>query len=139
MRPLSQTALTLLETVVALGILAILLICAAGFFTRILWSSDKSGDQSAGLQLAESLLQECIDQQAFDLPTIDRQLRIYTHDARQQTEFTYRLSSTPVFLPRCSQPSYSLDVHVRWFGGSPGQSRSGRGLLEAHLSRLVTP
>lgn len=132
-------ALTLLETVVALGILTLLLISAAAFFTRMLWSSDKSGDQSAGLQLAESILQECIDQQAFDQPAADRQVRLYTHDAQQQTEFTYRLSAIPVFLPQCSSPSYALDVHVRWFGGDPGQARAGRGLLEARLTRLVTP
>jgi len=139
MKPSPRTALTLMETVVALGILALLLVSSAAFFTRMLWSSDKSGDQSAGFQLAERILQESIDQQAFDLPPTDRQVRLYTHDAGQQTEFTYRLTSTPVYLPQCSAPSYALDVHVRWFGGGPGETRSGRGLLEAHLHRLVTP
>lgn len=128
-----------METIVALGVVALLLVAMASFFARILWSSDKSGDKTAGLQLADQILQECIQQQLFEPPAGDRTVLLYTHDAAAPTEFTYRVTSTTVLLPECTRPSYALDVHVSWFPQSSSTARSGRGRLEAQLNRLVTP
>ena len=128
-----------METVVALGVLAVLMVAMASFFVRILWSSDKSGDQSAGLQLADQILQDCIAQQAFEVAAVDHTVTLYTHDAAAPTEFTYRVTSEAVLLPECTRPSYAMDVHVTWFNQSPGTARSGHGKLETHLGRLVTP
>lgn len=123
----------------ALGVVALLLVTMASFFMRILWSSDKSGDKSAGLQLADQVLQDCINQQVFEPLPVDRSVFLYTHDAANPTEFVYRVTSTPVLLPDCTRPSYAMDVQVVWFTQSSSGARSGRGRLEAHLNRLVTP
>jgi len=130
-----------LETVVALGILAILLVVMGALFVRLIGSSNKSGDTSAGLQIADGVLQEAIQSKSFDVVPGDRKIYVYTHDAASPTEFIYRLTSTPtvvtVSVP-AQRPIYYMDVHV-WWNQPRGTNRLGQGRLEAQTGRLVTP
>jgi type II secretory pathway pseudopilin PulG len=133
-----KKALTLLETIVAMGLLGFLLVTLAVLFTRFLKTSDKSGDLTVGLQAAESLLQEAVTHKRFD-SVGPSTMWLYTHDAGQPTQFTYRIDSTPKVLPGSSVVnSYYLDVHVAWSAvGAP--NTAGRGRQEAHSYRLVSP
>lgn len=129
---------TILETVLALGLITLILVFLGVLFIRLIGTSDKSGDTSAGLNLADSLLQECVQKKIFDHPGMDRSVRLYTHDASAATEFVYRISSQPTVMTAGQKPIYYMDVHV-WWNVPAGSTRHGQGRLETHLSRLVTP
>lgn len=131
-------ALTLLETVVALGIIGFLLITLAVLFTAFLRGSDKTGDQTVALQLADRVLQEAVDARRFD-PTPATVIRLYTHDASQAIEFTYQLDSTPKTMPGGTVANcYYLDAHV-WWSPPGGPNALTKGRLETHCYRLVSP
>lgn len=129
--------LTLLETVIALGIIGFLLVTMAALFTSFLRTSDKTGDLTIGLQLAERLVQETVESRRFD-PVAASTIRLYTHDASQPVEFTYQVDATPKTLPGgVSENCYYLDAHVWW--SPPGLNTMGKGRQEVHCYRLVSP
>ena len=134
---MGQRGLTLLETIIAIGILGSLMVCLAALFTSFLRTSDKTGDLTVGLQLADKVLQEAVTARRFD-PTPASLIRLYTHDASQPTEFTYQIDSTPKVLPGGTVAnSYYLDAHGWW--SPPGiPSNLGKGRQEAHCRRLVS-
>lgn len=129
---------TVLETVLALGLISMILVFLCVLFIRLIGTSDKSGDTSAGLELADSLLQQCVQNKDFEPPGSNRSLLLYTHDAAAATEFTYQITSQPTVVTPGQKPIYFMDVHV-WWNGPAGSTRHGQGRLETHLSRLVTP
>lgn len=129
---------TVLETVLALGLLTFILVFLGILFIRLIGTSDKAGDTSAGLELADRLLQESIQNRVFDPPAVDRRLTLYTHDASNPTEFIYRVTSQPTVVTAGQKPIYYMDVHV-WWNVPAGTTRHDQGRLETHLSRLVTP
>ena len=133
-----RRAFTVLETVLALGLLSVILIFLGALFIRLIGTSDKAGDTSAGLELADSLLQQSIQNQLFDPPASDRKVRLYTHDAAAATEFVYRITSQATVMTAGQKPIYYMDVHV-WWDIPAGSTRQGQGRLETHLSRLVSP
>lgn len=135
---MKRQAFSLMETVLALGLIALMTATLGILFLRLLSSSDKSGDTSAGLQLADSILEQAIRNKNFDLPAADRSLSLYTHDARAAQEFTYRLTSTATVVTAGAPAIYYMDVHV-WWNQPQGSNRLHQGRLEASVSRLVTP
>lgn len=135
---MKRRAFSLLETVLALGLLAMMMVTLGGLFLRLLGSSDKSGDTSAGLQLADSILEQAIRAKDFDPPPLDGKISIYTHDAGAPQEFSYRLTSTATVVTAGQPAIYYMDVHV-WWNQPRGSNRLGQGRLEAGVSRLVTP
>jgi hypothetical protein len=127
-----------METVLALGLISIILVFLCVLFIRLIGTSDKSGDTSAGLELADSLLQQCIQTKVFEPPGGNHRVLLYTHDAAAATEFTYQISSQPTVVTPGQKPIYFMDVQV-WWDIPAGSTRHGQGRLETHLSRLVTP
>ncbi len=110
----------------------------AVLFTTFLRGSDKTGDQTVGLQLADRVLQEVIDSRRFD-PTPPSVIRLYTHDASQPIEFTYQVDATPKTMPGgVLANSYYLDAHV-WWSPPGGPNALTKGRLEIHCYRLVSP
>jgi len=135
---MKRRAFSLLETVLALGLIAILMVALSTLFLRLLGGSDKSGDSSAGLQLADSILEQAIRAKDFDPPPLDGKVSLYTHDASLAQEFSYRLTSTATVVTPGKPAIYYMDVHV-WWNQPRGQNRLGQGRLDVNLSRLVTP
>ena len=135
---MKSRAFSLLETVLALGLIALMITALGILFLRLLGSSDKSGDSAAGLQLADSVLEQAIRNKNFDLPALDHKIRLYTHDARAAQEFSYRLTSSATVVTPGQPAIYYMDVHV-WWNVPQGGSRLHQGKLEASVSRLVTP
>lgn len=133
-----RQAFSILETVLALGLIALMMVALGTLFLRLLGSSDKSGDTSAGLQLADSLLEQAIRGKDFDPPALDGKISLYTHDARAAQEFSYRLTSSATVVTPGQPAIYYMDVHV-WWNQPRGGARRGQGRLEASASRLVTP
>lgn len=125
----------MLETTIALAVLALMLIGLSGLFLRLLASSEKSGDQTTGIMLAERLLRERIESRSFGNVTTPESLFLYTHDGSSPTEFVYRVTSTPIVLNPTQPEIYYMDVEVQWMGGT----RQGQGQLVSRAGRLVTP
>jgi Tfp pilus assembly protein PilV len=126
--------LTLLETVIALGVLAVLLIGLSGLFLRLLAGAEKSNDTSAGLLVAERLLQQECNTGKFQSSPPQSTL-LYTHSGEQAQEFLYQVTCSPMQVTAGGKPIYYVDVQVWWSGGS----RAGQGRLSTRAGRLVTP
>jgi len=127
--------LTVLETTIALAVLALMLIGLSGLFLRLLASSEKSGDQTTGIMLAERLLRERVEARNFGSVASPESRYLYTHDGSSPTEFVYRVTSTPMVLNSGEPEVYYMDVEVQWMGGT----RQGQGQLVSRVGRLVTP
>lgn len=112
-----------------------MLIGLSGLFIKLLASSEKSGDQTTGIMLAERLLRERIEGRTFVTMAAPESLFLYTHDGSNPTEFVYRLTSTPIVLNTSEPEIYYMDVEVQWMGGS----RKDQGQLVSRAGRLVTP
>jgi hypothetical protein len=130
-----KKGLSLLELVVALGLVAGLVVISSSLFARLLASTDKSGDTAIGLQLAESLLQDAVLAKNFPPLPHSAVIRLYAHDVQSPQEFLYQLTATPKVLQVGQPPIYLMDVSVTWNNAQ----RAGQGQLRAKLSRLVTP
>lgn len=129
--------LSLLETVLAIGVLGFLIVTLGVLFTGFLRTSDKTGDLTVGLQLAEQILQETVNAKSFAYRP-DTLMRLYTHDASQSGEFHYQVDVLPKTLTGgATTNAYYLDVQVWW--SDPNTQSAGRGRQSVHLTRLVTP
>ena len=134
MAPTSR-GLTLLETVIALGVLAILLIGLSGLFLRLLAGAEKSNDLSAGLLVAERILQQECSAARFQSSPAGQSTLLYNHDGATAQEFLYQVTCSPMTVVTGGQPIYYVDVQVWWSGGS----RQGQGRLSTRAGRLATP
>ena len=129
------TGLTLLETVIALGLLALLLIGMSGLFLRLLAGAEKSNDLSAGLLVAERILQdECAAARFESSPGVES-TQLYSHDGEASQEFLYQVTCSPMQVSASGAPIYYVDVQVWWMGGS----RHGQGKLSTRAGRLAAP
>ena|GEM_PF-6740050 len=109
---MKHRGLTLAEFVLALGLLAMLVVAVGGLMTRLIAASSKSSDLSAGMELAQRVLNEVILRGAYDTSVAVTQHAIYSHNDQVVTEFTYQVTSTPVNVPS-SPPSYYVVVGGR--------------------------
>lgn len=128
------SGLTLLETILAMGVLAILLTGLSGLFLKLLGSTEKANDLSAGLLVAERVLQEQVVVARFESAPPDKTL-LYTHDGQQAMEFLYQVTCSPMQVSPGGAAIYYVDVQVWWSGGQ----RHGQGQLFTRVGRLITP
>ncbi len=136
----TRRGLTVLETVIALGLLAAMLLGLAAFFTNILAATAKQDDLTAGVVFAQKQLDKAVLEGTYANSTAEVQQGIYTHDSANQTSFFYKLTSTPVPLPSPStQNGYWLEAQVWWWSTGPAQGRGRVGMLSTKLGQLVTP
>ncbi|MBS2036743.1 hypothetical protein JST97_17265 [bacterium] len=136
---MKRWGLTLAEFVLALGLMAILLVMVGGLMTRLVAASNKSGDLSAGMELAQRVLNDVVLRGTYDTSQALTTYTLYSHNDQVVTEFTYQVTSTPVAVPD-SPPSYFVVVDTWWWGaGATHDSRANMGKLHARLSRLVSP
>ncbi|MBN9416941.1 MAG: hypothetical protein J0I12_15960 [Candidatus Eremiobacteraeota bacterium] len=132
----SLRALSVLELVIALGILAALLLCLTAFFLGIWRATSKQDDLTAGTAFAQMQMDRAVLNGTYANSAANLSGQAYSHDSHTQTLFTYSLTSTEVPLPPPStQSAYFVEVTVSWWDGR----RSGVGNLSTRLSRLVTP
>ena len=134
--PEKRRGLTVLETVFALALLAVMLLSLSALFLKLLSSSEKGADQQAGLLLAERILSDITRRGEFSSMGQRSGRQLYNHDASAVTEFTYQVTCTSYQVDPPDSPNiYFVDVHVWWMG----DQRAGQGQLHTQLSRLVTP
>lgn len=117
-----------------MGVLAILLTGLSALFLRLLGSTEKANDLSAGLLVAERVLQEQAVLGRFESSPPDKTL-LYTHDGRQAMEFLYQVTCSPMQVSPGGASIYYVDVQVWWSGGQ----RQGQGQLFTRAGRLITP
>ena len=123
----------------ALGLLAMLLVTVGGLMTRLVAATSKSSDLSAGMELAQRVLNEVVLRGTYDTSHPLTSYALYSHNDEVVTEFTYQVTSTPVAVPD-APPSYYVVVDTWWWGAAKNrESRAGMGRLHARLSRLVSP
>lgn len=136
---MKRWGLTLAEFVLALGLMAMLLVFVGGLMTRLVAASNKSGDLSVGMELAQRLLDETVLRGTYDTSQALTSYAVYSHGDQLATEFTYQITSTPIAVPD-SPPSYFVVVDTWWWGADKNRdSRTNMGKLHARLSRLVSP
>lgn len=136
---MKRTGLTLAEFVLALGLLALLLVSVGGLMTRLLAASSKSSDLSAGMELAQRVLDQVVLRGTYDASQPVTKYYVYGHNDQTPTEFTYQVTSTPVAVPN-APPSYYLVIDTWWLGADKTHdSRANMGKLHARLARLVSP
>lgn len=133
--------LTVLELVLALGILGALLLSLLAFIVGILRATSKQDDLMVGTVVAQRQLDRAVLEGTYANTVSNNIQEAYTHDSASQTTFVYSVSSTAIPLPVPSTRSaYFVEVEVSWWGGtSGGPNRAGMGKLTTKLSRLVTP
>lgn len=122
-----------METVIALGLLAVLLVGMSGLFLRLLAGSEKGNDTTAGTMLAEQLLQQQAAGGIFE--NNSGISRLYTHDGSAAVEYVYQITCAPMTVSPSGSNVYYVDVQVTWMGAS----RHTQGQLRARAGRLVTP
>ena len=136
----TRRGLTVLETVMALGLLAAMLLGLMAFFTNILAATAKQDDLTAGVVFAQKQLDKAILEGTYANSTAAVQEGLYTHDTANQTSYFYKLTSTPVPLPPPATASaYWLEAQVWWWSTGPAQNRGRVGMLSTRLAQLVTP
>lgn len=123
----------------ALGLLGLLLVFVGGLMTRLVAASSKSSDLSAGMELAQRVLDDVVLRGVYDTSTPVIKYAIYSHNDQAVTEFTYQVTSTPIAVP-AAPSSYYVVVDTWWLGADKNHdSRVNMGKLHARLTRLVAP
>ncbi len=135
-----RRALTVAEIVIAMALLAVLLVTLAGLLSKLLASTNKSGDQTAGLELCQHVLDQVVARGTYDTSTAVIRHQLYTHHDQASTEFTYQVTSNPVTMPNSAPNGYYVVVDAWWWGQTAATgNRAGMGKLHAQLGRLVCP
>ena len=132
--------MTLAELILALGLLAIMVVCMTGLFSNLLGSATKGSHLTAGSFFARQRLEEVLRKDLYwPVPPAAAQ-GIYTTDKDSQTTFFYRVMGTPI-PPVAGQyrAAYWIDVEVWWWSEAPGQNRSGQGKLYTSIGRMHYP
>lgn len=128
---------SLVELMIAIGILATAIILIMGVFLMGLDASQKGADLTAGTVVARFILDEYIygmDFAGMPSPATGSTLPAGTGTyALNNTNYSYSIDVTAV-----DHDLKKLDVSVWWWGSSPGSStRAGQGQLKTNLSCLV--
>ena len=136
-----KRGLTLAETVLAIGFLAVIAISMAGVFTHLLNSSAKGNDLTAGRLLAQKVLDRAARSgpPSWGFTSITNVAQdITTHDSRTQTTFVYNLIPSSLKqdtgLPGTIRELYFLEVTVTWWND---ETRAEFGELRTTLGQSV--
>lgn len=151
--------LTLLETLLALILLSLLIVGVLGLLGSLLVASTKSTDNTAGLMVAQEVLDDA-EFQGYPSPSRNLQLsadgvwkgvkRLYSHEESYPVEFkydavwsklgdayTYELAGRKTRV-QFGSILYRVDVTVYWMGDDPEAHRAeGGGLRKVRLERIV--
>ena len=137
---MKKRGLSLVELILAMGILSIAIVLIVGLFLSLLRSSTKTADLTTGMFFGREKLREVIEHDQYWPVPADQATGLYTTDAATQTEFFSRVSSTPL---SGSAPDYKggyyISVDVWWWSAAPGQQRTGQGVLSTRVSQFYYP
>lgn len=141
-----KAGLTLAETILAIGLVAIMSLVIIAVFSKLLTSSAKTADLSSGQSLAQKVLDRAIREGPPDWGTGGALVgveSIYAHDTSKRLDYGYTV--TPILLPASSAsamgPVYQVLVRVEWWpdAADASGSRQGSGKLFCELGQLVYP
>lgn len=140
---------SLLEIIIAIGVLAIAIVTVTALFTKVLRGSQKSVDLSRGTMLAQAIISERIyntfdDDVVKDLWWTRVDAGIYAGpsnfwESQTVNDMRYVLYAAPV-TALGAQPyrAAKVDVVVWWWDSQQtGGAREGYGELRTEVSRLV--
>lgn len=129
---------TVIEIVVALGLISMVALAIIGVFSRLMTSSSKSADQAAADLLAQAVLDRAARAGPPDWGGLQSGATLKTADSASDTEFLYRVDTGQ--LPGSDHPLgslYSVTVLVSWSGSLDKQQALGRGKLWLERSRVT--
>ena len=146
----------LAETIIALGILAVVFLIAAALLTSLLRGTQKESDLTAGTILAEQVLTTRVQaifagvdpdltkEQLFaseSPPSVPIQGTVRLNQSVYTYEITYASVTSPSGVAIGSSGPGNrlkkLDIVVWWWNERPEDTRAGYGFLRAETSRLV--
>lgn len=143
----NQGGLTLAEVVLALGLLATISLSLVALFSKLIASSTKTGDLSAGRILAEKVLDRAVRNGPSSNWGLGGSLGgtrdITTRDEASHTTFIYSVTPSllkeQVWAPGAWRTTrlYHVEVEVYWWVDDPTQSRVDLGRLSTNLSQVV--
>lgn len=148
--------MTVIELLVACGLLAIILVTVMTLFGQLLRNAEKNAMLAAATHFAELVLTEQIAvaentlhatpgnnaPPAFSLTPVEGEGYLSTADQEARTKFLYRLEAERIDPGVIADPGqlWFVKVEVRWWSddtATPDPSRSGFGNLSVKRSRLV--
>ena len=132
----------------ATGLLGVLGVIVIGIFSRLLFSSAKSGDQMAARLLARGVLERALREGPpnwgvkGNLSNAGGKGNLYTHDNMSQTDFVYQVTPHRITTPQTTAAMgdlWEVRVVVSWWRATadPNASREGMGRVSTELSRSV--
>lgn len=135
-----RRGLSLVELLLALGILTVAIVLIIGLFLSLLRSSTKTADLTTGMYHARERLREVIEKDQYWPVPADLAQGLYTTDSTSQTRYFSRVTSVPV---PGSAPDYKggyyISVDVWWWNQAPGQTRQGQGVLSTRAGQFFYP
>ncbi|MCA9794377.1 MAG: hypothetical protein KC910_21365 [Candidatus Eremiobacteraeota bacterium] len=133
-------AFSLLELVLAFGIVALLFLTLGLLFLSLLRGSAKASNTTVGVVFAEDVLDSVIRNDLYSASAGPRSQGIYTVDEANQTNFFYTVDSTQVpAVAGVHAGGYLVTVEVWWWTGDAQQARAGQGRLSTRVTRLHLP
>lgn len=137
--------LTVAEIVLSLALLLLVMVSVIGLFTKLLASTTKTTDLTAGTIFAQRVMERAVRAGppgwGGSGVTALGQTDVYTHDIDNQTTFLYRVIPavmySPPELPLRMGTLYNIDVLVYWWVDDPDRARAGMGRLSFMTSQTV--
>lgn len=138
--------MTVGELVVATGLLAMMVVTVIVLFGQMLDATAKNALLAQGSFFAESVIErELYDLSKFHLNPGNAAVNhgntssdwISFNDEANQTEFSYRVESSPAQITSNTDMGvcYAVVVEVRWWQSSQGAARSRYGMGKMYLKR----
>lgn len=155
MQSRSEKAFSLLEVVIAVGILAVGILTVIALFTQLLRSSHKASDSSLAVAAAESFLNQTISNIFNDTEIVSK--TDFWNDNAPPADpiertvnpggkvMTYRITyqtvndtaGDPLGDDLPENRSKKVDIVLWWFTDDPAKARPGYGYLRVSASRLI--
>ena len=128
-----RAALTLLELVVAMGLLSLVLLAFSFLFASLLRSSVSNSERLEGLTVTQSIFEAVRATKEFPATSGNLTITLYNGDASSPAQYIYSVQSTPVSgVPHL----YQVDVDCWW---NQGSSSPGKGPVHLRMERLMSP
>lgn len=127
-----RAGLSVLEIIVALGLVTTVALTIIGLFSRLMASSSKGADQAAAELLAQAVLDRATRTGPPDWGGLSAGVELETAETSSSTRYVYQVQIDP--LPDDTHPLgvlYRVGVQVRWSG------RQDQGRLLVERSRLT--
>ena len=152
---LSQQAMTIVELLVACGLLSVVLVTVMTLFAQLIRNTEKNSLLSAGTYFAEQVMAERIGAAeealivaannsvaAFNPAVYEGEGNLSKADQEARTKFLYKVEAERIDPGVASDPGqmWFVKVEVRWWSDdttTTDPARSGYGNLSVKRSRLV--